>query len=104
MSPPRRDKAIHWRGLSETLRSSLWALREHSRQLVFENKPKLCGCWMRARDLVRADATWQVQELRARGLIRVERRKEELQPSLFEAPISEAALPEAGAAVAEMTP
>jgi hypothetical protein len=59
---------------------------------------------MRARDFGRTEANWQVQVLLGRHLIRVERWKSELQPSLFEASISAAALPEAGAAALEMTP
>jgi hypothetical protein len=103
-APQRRDKVINWRGLSETPRISLRALREHSSQLVFKNKAQAVRLLMRARDFSRTEANWQVQELRATGLVSVERWKEEPQPSLFEASISETALHEAGAAVPEMTP
>jgi hypothetical protein len=80
---PGATRLSIWRGLSETLRMSLRALREHGSQLVFENKAQAVRLLMRARDFGRTEANWQVQELIARRLIRVERWKEEPQPSLF---------------------
>jgi hypothetical protein len=74
-----------WRGLSATLRKSLQALQEHSRELVFETRGQAVRSLKRARGLDRYTAHEHVMGLMARGLIRFEKRtQEELQPRLLE--------------------
>ena len=81
----RRKKTIDERGLSETLRSSLRALKEHSPKLVFENRSQAVRLLVRARAIGETTAKWEVHDLVARGLIRFEKMKlEEMQPSLLE--------------------
>ena len=72
-------------GLSETLRASLQALKEHSKELVFETRGQAVRSLIRARGLDRYTAHEHVMKLMARGLIRFEKRtQEELQPRLLE--------------------
>jgi DNA-binding MarR family transcriptional regulator len=73
------------RGLSETLKASLRALKEHGRELVFETRGQAVRSLMRGRRLDRYTAHKHVMKLIARGLIRFEKRtQEELQPRLLE--------------------
>jgi predicted DNA-binding transcriptional regulator len=71
--------------LSETLRASLQALKEHSKELVFETRGQAVRSLIRARDLDRYTAHEHVMGLMARGLIRFEKWTQgELQPRLLE--------------------
>jgi hypothetical protein len=71
------------RGLSETLKTSLQALREHSRELVFETRGQALRSLMRARRMDRYTAREHVMGLARRGLIRYEKlNMEHLQPRL----------------------
>jgi hypothetical protein len=70
--------------LSGTLRASLAALKEHGRELVFENQGQAIRLLMRARDFSRSEAYWDVHQLRAMRLIKFEKPKDDLQPRLLE--------------------
>ena len=77
----------HSRSLSETEARSLQALKENSRELVFESRGQALRMLMRARRLDRYTASVHVMLFWAKGLIRVEKMKtEDLQPRLFEVP------------------
>jgi hypothetical protein len=80
---PFRDSA-RGRGLSETQAASLHALKEHSRELVFESRGQALRMLLRARKLDRYTAAQHVMLFWANGLIRIEKKKEDLQPWLLE--------------------
>jgi hypothetical protein len=74
-------------GPSETLKTSLQALREHSKELVFETRSQAVRSLMRARRLDRYTAHEHVMGLARMGLIRYEKlNMEHLQPRLEFAP------------------
>src|SRR5215468_4459777 len=70
--------------LSETEMASLQALKEHSRELVFESRGQALRMLLRARKLDRYTAAEHVMLFWANGVIRIEKKKEDLQPWLFE--------------------
>jgi hypothetical protein len=72
--------------LSGTQAVSLQALKEHNRELVFESRGQALRMLLRARKLDRYTAGQHVMLFWARGLIRIEKMKEGLQPWLFEVP------------------
>ena len=72
--------------LSETQAASLQALKEHSRELVFESRGQVLRMLLRARKLDKYTAGQHVMLFWARGLIAIEKMKDDLQPRLFEVP------------------
>jgi hypothetical protein len=73
--------------LSENQAASLQALKEHSRELVFESRGQALRMLLRARKLDRYTAAQHVMSFWASGLIRIEKMKNRgLQPRLFEVP------------------
>jgi len=74
------------RRLSETEAASLQALKEHSRELVFESRGQALRMLLRARKLDRYTAGEHVMSFWASGLIRTEKMQKYLQPRLFEVP------------------
>lgn len=79
----RRKNTIDEGSLSDTLRSSLRVLKEHSRELVFETRGQAMRSLVRARRLDRYTAHEHLMVLTARRLLRCEKlHMENLQPRL----------------------
>jgi hypothetical protein len=70
-------------GLSQTVRESLKALKEHEPGLVFEDRPLVVDLLERARGFKRSAAQEHVTKLVAKGLIQINKTKyvEKLKPS-----------------------
>ena len=75
---------IRSRRLSAPLAASLEALKEHSRELVFESQAQAIRLLMRARNFSRSEAYWVVHQLWAMRLIKFKKPKDDLQARLLE--------------------